>query len=80
MGIDFAGLGIAPLTYPISLAPWIVLGWVVLGGVYLTYLQRSRPQAIDAIGRVFQGGEVPEDVVVQPRAASPAEASLATAR
>src|SRR5439155_1383236 len=32
-GIDFGGLGIAPLTAPANAAPWVVVAWIVLGVV-----------------------------------------------
>ncbi|MFF9410326.1 APC family permease [Streptomyces anandii] len=50
LGIDFAGLGIAPLAWPLNLAPWIVVGWLLCGIAYFAYLRRRRPESIDAIG------------------------------
>ncbi|TVZ75453.1 APC family permease [Streptomyces sp. BK340] len=71
LGIDFAGLGIAPLERPLSLAPWIVAGWLALGIVYLTRLRRAKPEAIDEMG-VSHSSEDPP--VVPPAQGMAAEA------
>ena len=68
LGIDFAGLGITPLSYPVSLAPWIVGAWLALGGLYFGFVRPRRPEAIEAMGRVFGSGEEPEPAAGRARA------------
>lgn len=52
-GINFAGLGIQPLTYPASLAPWICVVWMVLGLIRLMSLRITAPESIREMGRIF---------------------------
>jgi amino acid transporter len=53
LGINFAGLGIAPLTGDARYTPWIVLGWLVIGvGAYF-WLRQRRPLAMSQLDRVF---------------------------
>jgi amino acid transporter/putative methionine-R-sulfoxide reductase with GAF domain len=53
LGINFAGLGIAPLHGPARYAPWIALVWIATGIVVYTWLLRRRPETIDQLDRVF---------------------------
>ena len=52
-GIDFAGLGIAPLTSPANAAPWIIAVWMLIGIVILVYLRRRAPERVAQTGAVF---------------------------
>jgi hypothetical protein len=45
LGIGIGGLGIVPLAYPASIAPWVIYAWVaagllVLGYYYLRHRER----------------------------------------
>lgn len=43
LGIDFGGLGIQPLAYPATIAPWVIYAWIVIGLAVLGYfLVRDR--------------------------------------
>ena len=53
LGINFAGLGIAPLTGDARYAPWIVLVWIALGIVVYAWLRLRRPETIGQLDRVF---------------------------
>ena len=55
-GIDFAGLGITPLTAPANAAPWIVLVWLVLGAIVFAYLNASSPGRIQETATTFIEG------------------------
>ena len=63
-GINFAGLGIQPLTYPANLAPWICVAWVVLGLIRLVSLRITAPGSIREMGRIFAEGETHDESVV----------------
>jgi amino acid transporter len=56
-GIDFAALGIEPLTYPASLAPWICVVWMLLGLIRLVHLRITTPGSIHEMGSIFAEGE-----------------------
>jgi amino acid transporter len=53
LGINFAGLGIAPLTGDARYTPWIVLGWLVIGVAAYFWLRQRRPLAMSQLDRVF---------------------------
>jgi amino acid transporter len=63
-GIDFAGLGIQPLTYPASLAPWICVAWLLLGLLRLVSLRRTAPGSLSEMGRIFEEGKTHDESVV----------------
>jgi amino acid transporter len=64
LGINFAGLGIAPLSGDARYTPWIVLGWLVIGvGAYFVLRQR-RPEAMTQLDRVF----IHDDIEQAPQA------------
>jgi len=44
--------------YPDNLVPYIMVGWIIVGAIYLAFIVRSRPEVMDAMGRVM--GEKPE--------------------
>jgi amino acid transporter len=52
-GIDFAGLGIVPLSPPSNLAPLIIGIWMIAGIALLTYFASRQPERIAQTGRVF---------------------------
>jgi amino acid transporter len=52
-GIDFAGLGITPLTSPANLAAPIIGVWMLIGIVLLIYFSQTSPNRIAETGRVF---------------------------
>ena len=60
-GIDFAGLGIQPLTYPTSLAPWICVVWMILGLIRLVSLRIMDPTSIHEMGSIFAEGETHDE-------------------
>jgi amino acid transporter len=65
LGIDFAGLGIAPLSGDARFAPWIVLVWLVMGvGAYFVLRQR-RPGTIAQLDRVFIHDDIDEPHVAR---------------
>src|SRR6185437_4795022 len=53
LGINFAGLGIAPLHGPARFTPWIALVWIATGIVVYTWLLRRRPETVEQLDRVF---------------------------
>jgi amino acid transporter/GAF domain-containing protein len=53
LGINFAGLGIAPLHGDARYTPWIVLSWIAMGTVAYAWLLRRRPETIEQLERVF---------------------------
>jgi amino acid transporter/GAF domain-containing protein len=53
LGINFAGLGIAPLHGPARYTPWIALVWIASGIVVYAWLLRERPETVDQLDRVF---------------------------
>jgi signal transduction histidine kinase len=53
LGVNFAGLGIAPLHGDARYTPWIVLVWIASGIVVYTWLLRRRPETIEQLDRVF---------------------------
>ena len=53
LGIDFAGLGISPLTAPANVAPLIVLVWMVLGVAALVYFRLRAPQRVAETRALF---------------------------
>lgn len=61
LGIDFAGLGIAPVTGPARAGLWLALAWMLLGAAYLVYLKARDPDRVHALGKVFgQQDKAPE--------------------
>ncbi len=38
LGIDFGGLGIQPLGYPATIAPWVIYTWIAIGLIVLGYV------------------------------------------
>lgn len=56
-GIDFAGLGIAPVTGVARYGLWVGLGWMLVGVAYFAYLVSSDPVRISRLGAVFTGDE-----------------------
>jgi hypothetical protein len=52
-GIDFAGLGILPLSAPSNLAPLIIGIWMIAGIALLIYFASRQPDRIAQTGRVF---------------------------
>jgi amino acid transporter len=55
-GIDFAGLGITPLTAPANAAPWIVLVWLLLGVIVFIFLSVRSPGRIQETATTFIEG------------------------
>jgi hypothetical protein len=55
VGIDFAGLGIAPVTGQARNGLWIGLGWMLAGVIYLFYLRSADSGRVRALGQVFTG-------------------------
>jgi len=53
LGIDFAGLGISPLSPPTNLAPLIIGIWMLAGIALLIYFAARKPERIAETGRVF---------------------------
>jgi amino acid transporter len=53
LGIDFAGLGIAPLAGAARYTPWVVLAWAAVGIVAYPVLRQRRPNAIRQLDDVF---------------------------
>jgi amino acid transporter len=53
LGIDFGGLGIAPLGGAARYTPWIVLAWIALGLAAYAWLRQRRPADISQLDRVF---------------------------
>jgi amino acid transporter len=60
-GINFAGLGISPLSWPSYYAPWVVLVWVVLGVILLLYYMRTRPTRLRETADVYMEEIAAED-------------------
>ena len=56
-GIDFGGLGIAPLTAPANAAPWVVVAWIVLGVVVFALYRVQFPGRIEETAKIFIEGE-----------------------
>ena len=52
-GIDFAGLGIVPLSPPSNLAPPIIGVWMLIGVGLLAYFLMRHPERVAETGRVF---------------------------
>lgn len=64
LGINFFGLGIAPVTGPAHDGLWIALGWMLLGVAYLCYLVVQAPDRVLSLGQVFGGrdaSDTPDD-------------------
>jgi amino acid transporter len=53
LGINFLGLGITPLAWPINLAPYISLAWVVIGIGMLFYFRARHPNRIADTAEIF---------------------------
>lgn len=53
LGIDFGGLGIQPLGYPATIAPWVIYTWVALGIVVLGYFMVTDSQRIAQTRELF---------------------------
>ena len=52
-GIDFGGLGIAPLSAPANAAPWVVIVWMVIGVVVYFVLNARSPASIQQTADTF---------------------------
>lgn len=52
-GIDFAGLGIAPLVSPVDKAPPVIAIWMIVGIALLVYYLRTDRRRITETGDVF---------------------------
>jgi amino acid transporter len=59
-GVDFAGLGIAPVTGVARYGLWIGGGWMLVGAAYLAYLWSSDRARVNRLGVVFTGEEEQE--------------------
>jgi amino acid transporter len=61
LGIDFGGLGLAPLAGDARYTPWIALGWLVLGLAVFAFLRSTRDKRLNQLDRIFlhdgDGGE-----------------------
>ena len=55
---------------PNKLVPYITVGWIVLGALYLTVIERRRPDVFAAMGRVW--GDEETAVAVNPATATAA--------
>lgn len=77
LGINFLGLGIAPVTGVARDGFWIALGWMVIGAAYLAYLVVSEPQRVVSLGGVF-GGQDPVEPShdAQPAISDPMPAEI----
>ena len=53
LGINFVGLGIAPLHGDARFTPWIVLVWIALGIVVYGWVLLRRPGTIKQLERIF---------------------------
>jgi hypothetical protein len=53
LGIDFAGLGIAPVTGVARAGLWLALAWMLLGAAYLVSLRARNPGRVNSLGAVF---------------------------
>jgi amino acid transporter len=65
LGINFANLGIAPLTGVSAAAPWISLIWLALGAAAMIWLQTTKSPGLDRLGDVFSA----EEDIAHPSAA-----------
>lgn len=72
LGIDFFGLGIAPVTGPAHDGLWIALGWMLIGAAYLLYLRGRNPGRVRSLGAVF-GGEDPASAPITARTPAASE-------
>lgn len=61
-GIDFAGLGIAPVEGPAKAGLWLAFGWMLIGAIYLLYLKANNISGVHQLGSVFRDDD-PRDVV-----------------
>ena len=52
-GVDVAGLGIEPLAYQASYAPYVIVVWMVLGVIALGYFAATDRNRIAATRLVF---------------------------
>lgn len=53
-GIDFAGLGIAPVVGPAKVGLWIAAIWMALGLIVLATMARNHPAALRGMDDVFR--------------------------
>lgn len=67
-GIDFAGLGIAPLEEPGKTGIWVALGWMLIGVAYLVYLKLNDSRGVHLLGAVLREEDTPE-MAAAPRTA-----------
>jgi hypothetical protein len=51
--VDFASLGIQPLTSPASYAPYVIVTWMILGVIALGYFAITDRDRITATRLVF---------------------------
>jgi Amino acid transporters len=65
-GVNFAGLGIAPLAFPADYAPYVVYGWMAAGVAVLGYFALTSPERIARTGAVFTEQLTPEHATDQP--------------
>jgi amino acid transporter len=54
LGIDFGGLGIQPLAFPATIAPWLIYAWVGLGLVVLGYFLARDKRRLSRTGLLFE--------------------------
>jgi amino acid transporter len=52
-GVDFGGLGIAPLTSPANAAPWVVIAWFAVGLVVFLLVWTRAPTKIQELEKTF---------------------------
>lgn len=52
-GINFANLGISPLTAPANAAPWVVIVWLAIGVVVYIFLASRSPASIKETATTF---------------------------
>ena len=56
LGIDFGGLGIEPLGYPATIAPWVIYAWLALGFIVLGYFLATDRSRIAQTRLLFTAG------------------------
>jgi amino acid transporter len=69
-GIDFAGLGIAPVVGTAKAGIWVALGWMVVGAAFLLYLRATDPGRVAALRQVFVPDEPAGTATTAPSVAA----------